>query len=181
MSYYALLWLLALCAGGVTAFCRRGSANPEIKGIGGWLLFFLITRLITLCLSVLRELLELSRMLEQVQYIHAGIYLAEIPFLILSLLWLACLYLLLRTRKKAVKTAKILLVLDPLVTLLSPAFLLCALQLTLADADFLNLEGATRFYSNFQPLHFAMQCLIAFIWYMYFTHSKRIRNTWKQD
>ncbi|MDR3175859.1 MAG: DUF2569 family protein [Desulfovibrio sp.] len=181
MSCYAVLWLLALCVGGIAAFCRRGSANPEIKGIGGWLLFFLITRLVGLCFSILRETLELSGTLEQVPHMRAGIYLAEIPYLILSLLWLACFYLLLRTRKKAVRTAKILLALDPLVTLLSPAFLLCSLQLTLTDADFLSLEAAERFYSNFQPLHFALQCLISFIWYMYFSLSKRVRNTWKQD
>ncbi|MDR2745607.1 MAG: hypothetical protein LBB66_10515, partial [Desulfovibrio sp.] len=99
----------------------------------------------------------------------------------LSLLWLACLYLLLRTHKKAVKAAKILLVLDPLVTLLSPVFLLCSLQLTLTDVDFFNLEAAGQFYSNFQTLHFTLQCIISFIWYMYFSHSKRIRAIWKQD
>lgn len=151
------------------------AAHRELKGVGGWLLFFIVTAGISMVL----EVKELKGLIDAgwEDYMHTGM----VAFLCLAGA-LDCLYVfgifsLATVKGYAVRLIKVILIVYPLFCVVSPAFIFVMVGLT-SGMDLFHADVLSAFYSGETIATIVGAVVRSAIWFAYFSVSVRVKNTW---
>ncbi len=149
--------------------------QKELKGVGGWLLFFIVTAAI----SMIFEAKELKGLVDAgwEDYMHTGM----VAFLCLAGA-LDCLYLfgvfsLATVKRYAVRLIKIILIVYPAFCVVAPGFILAVVRLT-SGIDLFHAEVLGAMYNEQTIFTLGGMIVRSVIWYAYFSVSVRVKNTW---
>ncbi len=156
---------------------EAGAQAPqkELKGVGGWLLFFIVTASISMLLEVKEVITLINTGWED--FMNAGMILFLILTGVLDCLYVYGIYSLATVQKHAVRLIKVLLVVYPIFCVVYPAAILVVVRIT-SGMDVLNAEAMGAMYDAKTIGTLVGMVIRSAIWFAYFSVSVRVKNTW---
>ena len=156
---------------------EAGAGREPKRGIGGWLLVYVVLTALSITFTLLRSLMDLSSAL------HPVLWRGELVAALLTFAWYltyaAALYRLVRLKPGAVSRIKVMIALTPVFSACLPFAYSAVLVLSVPGASLLQVLRAV--YSSCTLWgHFFGMAVMAFVWHRYFSVSERVRNTWPE-
>ncbi len=148
-----------------------------VKGVGGWLLFFIITSVIGLLMD-LRDVFNFARTGWD-DFFTPG----AVVFLILTIgadcFYGYCLVCLATVKRYAVRLIKLTLIAYPLFAVGLPLLMLGAVLL-FSGINLFTKEVLSEAYNAEVVIILVRTTIRSLIWYAYFSVSVRVKNTWPE-
>ena len=151
------------------------AAQKELKGVGGWLLFFIVTASI----SMLFEAKELKSLVDAgwEEFMHTGMVVFLCLTGALDVLYVFGIFSLATVKGYAVRLIKVILILYPLFCVVAPALIFAIVWLT-SGIDLFHADVLSEVYSGQTIATISGAIIRSVIWFTYFSVSVRVKNTW---
>lgn len=149
------------------------------KGIGGWLLFFIIASALGRFNNIISEMKDLNDVIHSNPLITTALYIYAIYFLSYCIIGFYSLYMLLTINKNAVSFAKIIIIINPIFSISAP-FVLILFIGAMNGVEYINVTMIKAMYQPEITLPAVATIIPSIIWFWYFSVSERVKNTWPE-
>lgn len=182
-AFYSTIWYLYFCNSRrvKNIFAKRdlldlfSNSRDKLEGVGGWLLVFVIINALGILYVLVRDISGFQELKGQLPELFPQLYLVLLVEIVFLGFYGYALYGICARKPKAVPLIKAALICNALITFVVFALMGAILKQYLGEAlDFFQFMRESVSGASW---HIAGSFTQFAVWYLYFTNSKRVKNT----